>query len=206
MVWPRSLVIVSFSRKFIFVHTPKTAGESITLSLVPFLSSEDVVLCKPRIEQRPDFPFSTPCDKHSPLTRIQAAFGDAVKGFFTFGFVRNPWDRSVSYYEYLHGKDFSEHCMTGPPRFPCWHWTHDLDFVGRLESLERDFGTICRQLEIAATLARVNSSQRRPYREYFTELTRDQVGRRNVDDIREYGYHYQSDRDLQRQEPGRASV
>jgi len=54
---------------------------------------------------------------------------------------------------------------------------------------------------------RVNSSQRRPYHEYFTEVTRDQVGQRNIDDIREYGYDYQRpDQELQRQEPGCTSV
>jgi hypothetical protein len=185
-------MIVSFSRKFVFVHTPKTAGESITLALCPFLSADDVVLCPPRHEQPPGFERPRGAYKHARLAHLRASFGfgPAIADFYSFGFVRNPWDRIVSYYQFLSRRNFARHVETGNPYHPCWHWTKDLDFVGRFESLEADFSHICRRLGISAELPHVNATERGPYRQYFDEVTRDIVARRYADDLREYGYEF----------------
>lgn len=66
---------------YIFVHNPKAAGRSIRAAL-------DY-----------DKPLQCPVS-HVPLYAI-----DDYKQYFSFGFVRNPWDRLVSYYFYLCQKD-----------------------------------------------------------------------------------------------------
>ena len=63
---------------YIFVHNPKTAGRSIRSML-----NYD----KPQLQ----CPVS-----HVPLYAI-----DDHEDYYSFGFVRNPWDRLVSYYMYL---------------------------------------------------------------------------------------------------------
>ncbi len=63
---------------YIFVHNPKAAGRSIRTAL-----GYD----KPQLQ----CPVS-----HVPLYAI-----DDHQRYFTFGFVRNPWDRLLSYYCYL---------------------------------------------------------------------------------------------------------
>ena len=62
---------------YIFVHNPKAAGRSIRTAL--------------------DYDEPLPCPvSHVPLYAI-----DDHEKYFSFGFVRNPWDRLVSYYSYL---------------------------------------------------------------------------------------------------------
>lgn len=193
-------MIVSFSRRFVFVHVPKTAGESITKALLPFLSRDDVVLCRPVYEQLAGFEPRGSWDKHSGLARIRDACGPSVGDFFSFGFVRNPWDRVVSYFHYLHPgrpfaggvsrEEFERHVDRGPPRFPCWRSAAGLDFVGRFESLERDFARVCERLGVEARLEKTNASARGPYRQYFDDATRARVAERNADDLREYGYEF----------------
>jgi len=63
---------------YIFVHNPKTAGRSIRVALN---YDKPELMC----------PVS-----HVPLYAI-----DDHADYFSFGFVRNPWDRLVSYYCYL---------------------------------------------------------------------------------------------------------
>lgn len=184
-------MIVSFSRRFIFVHTPKTAGESITLALLPFLSADDAILCEPHLEQAGRLPQrAAVCNKHSTLPEIRAAYGEAVNGFFSFSFARNPWDRVVSYFHYLGGTDFRQHVDRGAPQFPCWHWVEEVDFIGRFERLDADFQCIRERLGIEARLPHMNASRRSHYRDYFDETLRGRVAERNALDIHQLGYRY----------------
>jgi hypothetical protein len=66
------------ARRAIFVHTPKAAGTSIALSVFG------------------ELPY------HYTAADYVAIFGRATyEAYFTFSFVRNPWDRLVSAYQYL---------------------------------------------------------------------------------------------------------
>lgn len=65
-------------KRAIFIHTPKAAGTSIALSVFG------------------ELPY------HYTGTDYIAIFGrETFDAYFTFSFVRNPWDRLVSAYEYL---------------------------------------------------------------------------------------------------------
>lgn len=187
-------MIVSFSRRFIFVHTPKSAGESVTLALLPSLADDDVVLCEPHLERPGPLAASGRCNKHSTLEEIRAAYGEAVDGFFSFCFVRNPWDRVVSYYHYLGGDDFRGHVERGAPHFPCWHWAKGVDFTGRFEDLGADFAEIRRRIGVDASLPHMNASQRGRYRDYFDAELRERVARRNADDLSELGYRFEGEK------------
>lgn len=71
-------MLVNRDRNFLFVHIHKTAGTSITHELLDLPGTEHLY-----------YPHSLL--KHVPLTHN---FND----MFVFGFVRNPWDRLVSWY------------------------------------------------------------------------------------------------------------
>jgi hypothetical protein len=63
----------------IFVHIPKTAGTSIFEA----------------IEAPPAE------DTHAPALAYRAAYPDLFAGAFKFAFVRNPWDRFASSYQFM---------------------------------------------------------------------------------------------------------
>lgn len=165
-------------------------------------------------------------------TSIRRALGDATEGlahrtaaqqinpetreFFNFSFVRNPWDRMVSYYAFKVRKGrlpadmgfttFVQYLYEQPQIFshlpnlvrhirPCTHWLNaEVDFVGRFEHLDRDFGIVCEKLGIAPiTLAVENSSSHAPYQDYYDDLTRRRIEEQFRQDIQQFGYRFGED-------------
>lgn len=136
------------------------------------------------------------------------AFGDAFK----FAFVRNPWDWQVSNYAYAlqtpaHGQhemihqlgDFDayiryQHEQRAPAQssFIVDEDGHQLvDFIGRFETLEADFKTVCERIGVRAELPFLNASKRRrDWRSYYTSETRDLVERLFQEDLERFDYRW----------------
>ena len=73
--------------KCIYIHIPKVAGTSIWRVLLDGKTKRD----------------------HIPYTAFLVADKEKFKNYYKFTFVRNPWDRVVSSYEYLlHGGNQSD--------------------------------------------------------------------------------------------------
>ena len=97
-------MIVSNSRKFIFVHINKTAGTSITEALYPHLAWNDLVLGSTPTGRALDQPFHERFGlyKHSTAREIRAVVGERVwSEYRSFAVVRDPVDRARSLYGYL---------------------------------------------------------------------------------------------------------
>jgi len=93
--------MISLQKRFLFVHIPKTAGNSIQSVLRDYSEDQLVALRKEQdgIER---FGLRNPkykIKKHSMLSEYHDALGDEqFRDLYKFTCVRNPWDRMVSYY------------------------------------------------------------------------------------------------------------
>jgi len=100
-------MIISHSRRFIFVHIHKTGGDSVATALRPVLNASDVVLTNDwhdwltKFGPSRDRPELTQLRKHSPARAIAAVVPPEMwDGSFKFAFVRHPVARTVSLYKY----------------------------------------------------------------------------------------------------------
>lgn len=93
--------MISESHKFIFVHIPKTGGNSIQSQIIRY--SEDKLVSTnslqdgvERFEVRHG---NSGLRKHSTLTEYKKVLdSDFFHSAFKFCVIRNPWDRLISFY------------------------------------------------------------------------------------------------------------
>jgi hypothetical protein len=139
---------------------------------------------------------------------------DRFERYFKFAFVRNPWERLVSEYEFLldrpkHGRHkrakslhgFSEFIHMQIPRADAYQLNmlcdrkgHLLmDFVGKLENLDQDWQTVCERISIEhRALPRKNVVERKPYQDYYDKDSIQLVAKHWAREIElfEYSFSY----------------
>jgi hypothetical protein len=103
------MAIVSHHKQFIFVHLPKTGGTAVNR----VLQKETESMHQKALRKLKNLPFwlwpgyngagfITPrISKHAKAREIRDVLGDDMwETYFTFTFVRNPWDLMVSSYKW----------------------------------------------------------------------------------------------------------
>ena len=98
-------MIISDSHKFVFHHIPKTGGSSITAALAPY-SRNYAGVVPPDDTPQWQMAFHQPHWMHHPVSGYEA--GDIPEGYFSFAFVRNPFDAVVSAYNTTEFKYFDD--------------------------------------------------------------------------------------------------
>lgn len=96
--------MVNDPHRFIFLHVAKTGGRSINLSLKERYGREGVFNTK---RLNPEV------DRLGRMLGLEAkafAGDDRWSAYFTFAFVRNPWDRAVSVFEHMR-TDYAMGCV-----------------------------------------------------------------------------------------------
>ena len=99
-------MIISNSRRFIFIHISKAAGTSITRTLDQYLNWDDIVLGATDLGESLQWPYHRRFNlhKHSQAEQIKNVVGDKIwKEYFTFTIVRNPYSRTLSLYKWVKG-------------------------------------------------------------------------------------------------------
>jgi len=208
-------VLLSESKRFLFVHVQKTAGTSITELLAPYAlapSASRLNKLASDLGLRRDW---RRCHlrRHAPLARAERLLPrELFRSLFKFAFVRNPWDRLVSWYAYiLEDRQHHRHrTVRGLPDFAAfvrskagkrrasqWWMLQDsagrlgVDFVGRYEHLERDIAEVCSRLGIGQRpLARAKASRHAPFQTFYTPALADFVARHWAREIEAFGYGF----------------
>jgi len=185
--------MISDKYKCIFVHIIKTGGISIATAL-----DMDKKQC------------------HFYASDIKQLVGEKRwNDYFTFTFVRNPWDKIVSQYHYNGEKFCKRHCgrmlnfeeyvklliandriytTFTPQNLPYIIDGSDdvmVDFIGRFENLEEDFAYICRRLDIVdVKLPQLNISKHKHYSEFYNNETREIIAEKFRKDIKHFNYKF----------------
>lgn len=209
---------ISLHHRFIYVKINKTGGTAIQrrlAALAPDLAEKGhLVLSDHRVE---------------------------LDGFYKFSFVRNPWDKMVSFYAYHRKRGFDllpQEQSKGAGRWlpALWRakrtepsfrdfmlvhlpwlqfrntcggsstglrtgnqldWLTDgegrvaMDFIGRFETLQRDFDTVCTRMGFPVQrLSVVNPSAHGRYTTYYDEETKYAVAQAFAKDIEYFGYRF----------------
>tara|TARA_Y100000310_G_scaffold344865_1_gene460102 strand:- start:2178 stop:2738 length:561 start_codon:yes stop_codon:yes gene_type:complete len=176
----------------IFVHIPRTGGSSIEISLgkgLGTLSGNNTL--------------GTFKDKHWSSRRYKKNNPSEWSRFFKFTFVRNPWDKAVSTYEWLrmhkkhpqHTTDgfkdwlFSVKANSNSCRAQSW-WLHDdLNFMGRYENFHDDWTYVSNLIGCSAKLPHINKTIRR-LEDYHDDETIEFISKLYKNDIDLLGYEY----------------
>jgi hypothetical protein len=210
-------LLISNRHKFIFVHVPKTAGQSMTRALEPFSDNRPRkglrrLLSHLPVPESPDA-IAFPMHVSARWARLKLP-GKVFKSYRKFAVVRNPYDRAVSLYHYLSQKTdhhsyekvsrlsfkgfllyLAERRMTKNPTQLAFiadaHGNPIVDNILRFETLNEDFKALCDDLGMdgQVELPKKNASDHRPYWEYYKDqTTQDLVKDLFAADFEAFGY------------------
>lgn len=206
-------MIFSTSRQFVFFAVPKTGTHAVRELLRPHLGVGDWEQ-QLRYGQQ-----LAPLAEIAAINHGHVAYRQLVKAIpkaeldrqFKFAFVRHPFDRFVSVCAFLGRTDLSyrkdpavwmKQALTRPQfrrRVLVASQTSLLtdeasnvvamDFVGRYESLQRDYDHICSVLSLPTKpLSKTNSSEHKEYAELLDEELRQALATIYADDFTTFNY------------------
>ena len=195
-------MIISDSHKFVFHHVPKTGGSSMTAALAPYCRNYEGVVPKEEAHGW-QFAFHQPHYMHHPVKDLE----DIPEGYYSFAFVRNPFDAVVSAWDSKKFKYFDEfvdhQIYTGMEYVARWtqfgYLADDdgkilVDYVGRYENLAADFyevvGTIGVPLMILPKRNMTKNKVHDSYREYYSPVSRRLIERKYKKDLEFFGYEF----------------
>ena len=208
-------MIVSHRHRFIFAAVPKTGTHSVRQALREHLDDEDVEQVGLFVDKR--FPWADLAairHGHLSLRQVRPYLGEeAFGGYFKFAFVRNPFDRFVSYCAFmlrggdefqrrpqevmryfLFGEPPEQHILFQPQSWLLVDEDGSLlaDRIGRVEDMQGSYDAICARIGIPSRrLDRVNGSQHGDYRRYYDPVLIDGVAARYKQDLDLFGYTFE---------------
>lgn len=221
-------MLISHTHKFIFVHVPKTAGTSVMNMCLPNARLIDRLLYDGGtvsflakafnrtfgLTERGNRHFAG-FSKHEYARVIAEKLGpDRFSSYFSFAFVRNPYDWTVSRYLYIRqakghhlNKVVSQMSFESFVKLDVADYDYQqsdfvcdpegkvmVNFVGRFENLDRDVHHIARAVNLKEPeLRHANPSRARKgksYQDYYCENTKRLIARKFERDLTLFGYTF----------------
>ena len=215
-------MILSRGRKYLFVHIPKTGGTALAQALEARAMADDLLVgdtpkARKRRGRLRDVKTAGRLWKHSTLAEAEGLYHrDELDDLYIFTLVRNPWDRTVSYYHWLRAQSFDHPAVTTAKAHDFSGFLHDpsmqaslqahpyswylRDGAGvqrpahyiRLEHFAKDAAALEAHLGFALTpLPKVNVSDRpRDYRRFYSDEDAALLGRLNRANCAQFGYEF----------------
>jgi len=210
--------MICHKRKIVFIHIPKTGGQSIEHFLFPdynFNEDENKTIM---------YGWNNKVGWLNHLTCSEIkSYGNIpdkkYEEYFKFTFVRNPWERLISEYAwkfYNNFKLFKQFCIDiSEMNYENWisnykdplafvqhikaqhEYIYDskgnleINFLGKYENFNRDFQSICEGTNLKYNEPYFyNKSKHKHYTYYYDKLTKELVSRIYKDDIEIFNYSF----------------
>jgi hypothetical protein len=206
-------MIISAEHRFIFVAIPKTGTHAVRQALREHMGPEDMEQVGLFVNRKLPIPELAQIGHgHLSLQQVRPYFRpEDFDRFFKFAFVRNPFDRFVSYCAFMtreHGQfeknpqGVMRHFVDNP------QWQHILfqpqhvfvtggngelltDYLGRVEQMQQSYDEAAERIGIPSRpLEKVNVSSRRDYRDYYDQGLIDGVAKLYARDLEYFGYEF----------------
>lgn len=183
-------MIISHTHRYVFAAIPKTGTHAVRRALRPHMGEGDVEQVGLFVKRQLPIPELAQLGHgHISFEQLRK-FMDPVQfaEFFKFAFVRNPFDRFVSYCSFMTRSSDAfqrdpqrvmQHFLATPPSGHILFQPQHVivlgadgamlaDYIGRVESMQESFDFIAQRIGIPTVqLERVNSTRRAAYRDYY---------------------------------------
>ncbi|HZG32432.1 MAG TPA: sulfotransferase family 2 domain-containing protein [Sphingopyxis sp.] len=207
-------MIVSHQHRFVFAAIPKTGTHSVRHALRAHLGPDDMEQARLFVEKACPIPeLARIGHGHISLAEVRPFLGEEAFGsYLKFAFVRNPFDRFISYCAFATSREgtfdrdpkrvMRHFLFTAPPMQHIIFRPQHLfitgpdgallaDAVGKVEEMQASYDAIAARIGIATTpLDHANRSRRGAYRDYYDQETIDGVAKIYARDLDLFGYDY----------------
>ena len=208
-------MVISHSKKFIFIHNYKVAGTSISYALKKY--NDRSLLISPISDKfkllAGIYPkvYSDNFHKHVTALELKNSLSaDVFNNYYKFGFVRDPWDWQVSLYSFMlknghhHQHDFIK-SLKNFDEYIDWRVNNEVrlqkrffyddennllvNYVGKFETLIQSAADLSKAVNIHIAVPHLNKSRTdQKYLQHYTPKTIDMVYEAFYDDIKTFGY------------------
>ena len=204
--------MISHKHKYIYYHITKCGGTAIESALLKAEGIKQKLPYKKWIKQKTLDKFNLGPSKGSGSRQhcLPKHYSDSLKKeYFTFTFVRNPYERCLSEFLYLkkvHADkvlnitflDYMKSEKKIHPSLklkfhdiPMHFYTEGCNFIGRLENLQEDFNIVCDKIGIPQQeLPHKNKTSHKHYSKYYDEETKQIVAEKYAKDFEYFGYEF----------------
>jgi len=192
-------MIISHSSKLIFVHIQRTGGSTV------------INLLKKRLGENVEI-----ISQHGNAKSEEVQLINLHKDYFTFAFVRNPWDRILSWYllviknnqesleeeERKKYENFLELDLASPPENLDFHY-NQLDYISnheevlltdhifRFENYKNEIDELFNKLNLPLIeIPQLNPTWKKDYRDYYTIKSQALIAEKCKKDIDYFNYKF----------------